>query len=107
MIVRGAFAATADTGVKARGLMVAAGGYQDWYIGLGLSFGVIVVVVIIVAIILTMAARIADQAGQATTGVDVVRAQRTSLEGGVDRVNDSAVRILHMARVLRKVAVGK
>ena len=64
-------------------------------------------VVIIVAIILTMAARIADQAAQADAGVDVVRAQTTSLEHGVDKVNDSAVRILHMARTLRKVAVGK
>ena len=81
--------------------------YTDWYIGLGLSFFVIVVVVIIVAIILTMAARIADQAAQAEAGVDVVRAQSTSLTDGVDRVNDSAVRILHMARALRKVAVGK
>lgn len=81
--------------------------YTDWYIGLGLSFVVIVVVVIIVAIILTMAARIADQAAKAAAGVDVVRAQTTSLEHGVDKVNDSAVRILHMARTLRKVAVGK
>ena len=81
--------------------------YTDWYIGLALSFTVIVVVVIIVAFILTRAARIADQAGSAIVGVDVVRAQTTSLDGGVDRVNESAVRILHMARVLRKVAVGK
>jgi hypothetical protein len=81
--------------------------YTDWYIGLGLSFFIIVVVVIIVAIILTMAARIADQAAQADAGVDTVRAQSTSLSDGVDKVNDSAVRILHMARALRKVAVGK
>lgn len=81
--------------------------YTDWYIGLALAFFVIVVVVIIVATILTMAARIADQAVKAAAGVDVVRAQTTSLEQGVDRVNDSAVRILHMARTLRKVAVGK
>lgn len=86
--------------------MVAADGYQDWYIGLGLSFFAIVVVVIIVAAILTQAARIADKASQAVGGVDLVRAQTTSLDGGVDRVNDSAVRILHMARVLRKAAVG-
>ena len=58
------------------------------------------------AVVLTIAARIGDQATTATTGVDVVRAQTTSLDGGIDRVNDSAVRILHMARVLRKVAVG-
>lgn len=81
--------------------------YTDWYIGLGLSFFIIVVVVIIVAIILTMAARIADQAAAAEAGVDTVRAQSVSLTDGVDRVNDSAVRILHMARALRKVAVGK
>ena len=81
--------------------------YTDWYIGLGLSFAIIVVVVIIVAIILTMAARIADQAQAADAGVDTVRAQSVSLTDGVDRVNDSAVRILHMARALRKVAVGK
>lgn len=81
--------------------------YDDWYIGFGLAFLVIVVVVVIVATILMLAARIADQAGQADQGVDVVRAQSTSLTHGVDQVNDSAVRILHMARALRKVAVGK
>lgn len=81
--------------------------YTDWYLGLGLAFLIIVIVVIIVSVILTMAARIADQAQQADAGVDVVRTQTTSLEHGVDQVNDSAVRILHMARTLRKVAVGK
>jgi hypothetical protein len=81
--------------------------YSDWYIGMAIAFFVIVVVVIIVAIILTMAARIGDQAAIADEGVDMVRAQTTSLADGVDRVNDSAVRILHMARTLRKVAVGK
>jgi hypothetical protein len=53
------------------------------------------------------AGRYQHQATQANTGVDVVRAQTASLDGGVDRVNDSAVRILHMARVLRKAAIGK
>ncbi len=81
--------------------------YTDWYIGMGLAFFVIVVVVIIVSVILTLAARIADQAAEADAGVDTVRAQSSSLADGVDRVNDSAVRILHMARALRKVAVGK
>lgn len=81
--------------------------YTDWYIGMGLAFIVIVIVVIIVSVILTMAARIADQAAEADAGVDTVRAQSASLTDGVDRVNDSAVRILHMARALRKVAVGK
>jgi hypothetical protein len=74
---------------------------------MAIAFFVIVVVVIIVAVILTMAARIGDQAAGADVGVDTVRAQTTSLADGVDKVNDSAVRILHMARTLRKVAVGK
>jgi hypothetical protein len=86
---------------------VLAATYSDWYIGLALSFFTIVVVVIIVATILTLAARIADQARTADEGVDAVRSQTTSLSDGVDMVNDSAVRILHMARSLRKVAVGK
>ena len=80
---------------------------EAWYIGLGLSFVVIVVVVVIVATILTVAARISDQASQAAAGIDVVRSQTTSLGDGVDKVNDSAVRILHTARSLRKVAVGR
>lgn len=87
--------------------MVGADGYADWYIGLALAFAVIVVVVVIVATILTLAAKIADQANTAVGGVDVVRAQTTSLDGGIDRVNDSAIRILQMARIIRKVAVGK
>jgi Na+-transporting methylmalonyl-CoA/oxaloacetate decarboxylase gamma subunit len=86
---------------------VIASTYSDWYVGMAIAFFVIVVVVIIVAVILTMAARIADQAARADEGVDIVRAQTTSLAAGVDQVNDSAVRILHMARTLRKVAVGK
>jgi hypothetical protein len=87
--------------------MIEAATYTDWYIGFSLSFVVIVVVVIIVSIILTLAARIADQARGAAAGVDTVRAQITSLDRGVELVNDCAVRILHMARALRKVAVGK
>lgn len=81
--------------------------YTDWYVAFGLAFAVIVVVVIVVATLLTLAARIADQAREAAAGVDVVRAQTTSLDKGVELVNDCAVRILHMARSLRKIAVGK
>ena len=39
-------------------------------------------------------------------GVEVVREQTDGLDG-VARINDSGVRILHSARALRKVAVGK
>lgn len=80
--------------------------YSDWYIGFALAFIVVVVVVIIVGIILTLAQRISQQARGAAAGVDTVRAQTTSLTSGVGQVNDSAIRILHMARVLRKAATG-
>jgi len=86
--------------------MTIAATYTDWYIGFALAFIAIVVVVIIVATILALAARIADQARGAGAGVDAVRAQTTSLTTGVGQVNDSAIRILHMARVLRKAATG-
>ncbi|MCA1684015.1 MAG: hypothetical protein LC708_02665 [Actinobacteria bacterium] len=88
-------------------MRILAATYTDWYIGFSLAFIVIVVVVIIVSTILTLAARIADQAREAAAGVDTIRAQTTSLDKGVELVNDCAVRILHMARSLRKVAVGK
>ena len=49
---------------------------------------------------------IAKQAATAVQAVDVVREQTGDL-GGIARINDSGVRILHSARSLRKVAVGK
>ena len=36
----------------------------------------------------------------------MVRAQTAELDG-IARINDSGVRVLHAARALRKVAVGK
>ena len=53
-----------------------------------------------------LAQRIAKQARTAVDGVDVVREQTDGLPG-IARINDSGVRILHSARALRKVAVGK
>ena len=53
-----------------------------------------------------LARRIAEQARTAVGGVDVVREQTDGL-AGIARINDSGVRILHSARALRKVAVGK
>lgn len=77
-----------------------------WYVGLALGFVVVSVAVVIVAIILVLASRIADQAREATEGVDTVRTQTDELSG-IAQINDSGVRILHAARALRKVAVGK
>ena len=60
----------------------------------------------IVITIVLLARRIAGQARGAVEGVEVVRAQTDEL-AGIARINDSGVRILHSARALRKVAVGK
>jgi hypothetical protein len=70
--------------------------------------GVIVVIVAaaIVIAIVVLATRIAKQADTAVGGVTKVREQTDALQG-VARINDSGVRILHSARALRKVAVGR
>ena len=77
-----------------------------WWIGLALGIVVILVAAVIVIAIVMLARRIAGQAQGAVDGVEVVRAQTDEL-AGIARINDSGVRILHSARALRKVAVGK
>jgi hypothetical protein len=77
-----------------------------WYIGLVLGIVVILVAAAIVITVVTLARRIAAQARGAVEGVEVVRAQTDEL-AGIERINDSGVRILHSARAVRKVAVGK
>jgi hypothetical protein len=77
-----------------------------WTIGLILGVVVILVAAAIVITIVMLARRIADQARTAVGGVEKVRAQTDGLPG-IARINDSGVRILHSARALRKVAVGK
>jgi len=75
-------------------------------VGLGLGIVVILVAALIVIEIVRLARKIAGQAQTAVDGVDMVRQQTESLSG-ISRINDSGVRILHSARALRKVAVGK
>jgi hypothetical protein len=77
-----------------------------WYIGLVLGVVVVIVAAAIVITIVLLANRIAAQARTAVGGVDKVREQTTEL-AGIARINDSGVRILHSARALRKVAVGR
>jgi hypothetical protein len=77
-----------------------------WPVGLALGAVVIAVAAVIVIVIVRLAQRIAAQAGTAEQAVEVVRRQTAEL-GGIARINDSGVRILHAARSLRKVAVGK
>jgi uncharacterized membrane protein len=78
----------------------------EWQAGLVLGSVVIVVAAVIVIVIVLLALRIAKQARAAEQALEVVRRQTTEL-GGIARINDSGVRILHAARSLRKVAVGK
>ena len=77
-----------------------------WTVGLILGVVVIAVAALILITIVRLAARIAKQASTAEEAVEVVRAQTDAL-GGIARINDSGVRVLHAARALRKVAVGK
>ncbi len=77
-----------------------------WVVGLVIGTVVIAVAAAIVIVIVALATRIAKQAKTAEEAVEVVRRQTAEL-GGVARINDSGVRILHAARSLRKVAVGK
>lgn len=77
-----------------------------WQVGIALGVVVILVAAVIVITIVQLARRIAAQAATAEQAVETVRAQTDALDG-INRINDSGVRILHSARALRKVAVGK
>src|SRR3954454_11736396 len=96
------------TGPDREGNVAARGGGRmtGWTVGIVLGVVVIAVAAAIVITIVMLAARIAKQAATAEQAVGVVRDQTSEL-GGVARINDSGVRILHSARALRKVAVGK
>ena len=77
-----------------------------WQVGIALGVVVILVAAAIVITIVQLARRIENQAETAVGAVDVLRKQTDAL-AGIERINDSGVRILHSARALRKVAVGK
>ena len=77
-----------------------------WEVGLVLGVIVALIAAAIVIAVVVLATRIAAQARAAVVGVERVRTQTDAL-AGIDRINDSGVRILHSARALRKAAVGK
>ena len=85
---------------------VVIGASTGWWVGLAIGIVVLAVVAAVVIAIVVLALRISRQARTAVEGLEVVRAQTSGL-AGIDRINDSGVRILHSARALRKVAVGK
>jgi hypothetical protein len=77
-----------------------------WKVGLILGVVVIVIAAAIVLTIIRYAIAISKQASGAVAGLEVLEQQTDSLDG-IERINDSGVRILHSARALRKVAVGR
>jgi len=77
-----------------------------WYVGMALGVVVIAIAAAIVITIVILARRIADQASAAVHGVEKLRLNTEELSG-IAQINDSGVRILHAARALRKVAVGR
>ena len=79
---------------------------SGWYVGMALGIVVILIAAAIVITIVLLARRIAGQARVAVPALETVREQTTELNN-ISRINDSGVRILHSARALRKVAVGK
>jgi hypothetical protein len=86
--------------------LILIGASTGWVIGIVLGVVVAVVAAAIVITILLLASKIAGQARTAVEGVEKVRSNTDGL-AGIGRINDSGVRILHSARALRKVAVGK
>jgi hypothetical protein len=87
-------------------MLIIGSGSTQWVVGITLGVVVILVAAAIVITIVALASRIARQASTAEGGVEVVRSQTAEL-GGIAQINDSGVRILHAARALRKVAVGR
>ena len=85
-------------------VVIASSGW--WQFGIAVGVLVIAIAAVIVITIVALALRIAKQAKAAEQAVELIRVQTAEL-AGVARINDSGVRILHAARALRKVAVGK
>jgi lysylphosphatidylglycerol synthetase-like protein (DUF2156 family) len=77
-----------------------------WLIGIGVGIVVVAVAAVIVMTIISLAVKISKQAASAVSAVEILRSNTDELSN-IARINDSGVRILHAARALRKVAVGK
>lgn len=76
-----------------------------WYVGIAIAFLVIVVVVAIVSAILTLAARISQQAQTAIQGLEQVRINTAPL-AGVDKTNASGLAILKACQTARGALGG-
>jgi hypothetical protein len=87
-------------------MSIVMGASTGWTVGLVVGVVVVLVAAAIVIAVVMLALRISRQAHGAVAGVTQVREQTDALSD-VGQINDSGVRILHSARALRKVAVGR
>ena len=85
--------------------MVVAGQYTDWWVGITLGSVAVAVVVVIVAVMLTLAARIADDARAGAEVLPVVRDNTDALRAA-GRIHESAISILRSVRATRKALTG-
>ena len=90
------------TANKVAGVIASTG----WQVGLAIGVAVVAVAAVIVITIVWLAMKIAKQARLPSRRWRSCGSRPAEL-GGIARINDSGVRILHAARSLRKVAVGK
>lgn len=95
-----ALAATAKTQIKA-----SHHDYTGWYAGLGIGFAIVAVVVVFVAIILTLAARIGEQARTGIERMDEARVTTLPV-WEIQKLNASATGIWRAAESAREVLVG-
>lgn len=96
------------TGMSARGALLAQQAEPSlfgWYVGLVIGFAVVLVVVVIVSAILTLAAKIREQAKDATRALYDAQANSMAL-WEVGTTNRTARAILDSARTLRKAVEG-
>ena len=83
------------------------GASTGWYVGLVLGVVVVLVAAAIVITIVVLARRDRQAGANRRRAASRRCASRPTELAGIGRINDSGVRILHSARALRKVAVGK
>ena len=83
------------------------GASTGWAIGLVLGVVVVLVAAAIVITIVVLAAQDRHSRRRRRSPASRRCASRPTRSAGSRRINDSGVRILHSARALRKVAVGK
>lgn len=79
--------------------------YAGWYVGLGIGFTIVAVVVVLVALILTLAARIGNQARIGIEAMEQARAATSSV-WEIQKLNSSTTAIWRAAEAARRLLGG-